>query len=393
MANTASAIIAEAKKWIGYHEDGNNHTIFGAWYGLDGEAWCDMFVSYIAAQTGNADVVGRFAYCPSHVAWFKNRGQWGATPKPGAIVFFTWDGGPVADHVGIVTAVNGDGSITTVEGNADNQVEYLTRRGSILGYGYPAYAAESGSNGGTVAKVVTVVAGMTLAGIAGSWGLSANTVAKYNHIPDPNKIYPGQVITSPPSGWTPPTPTPPVTTPPVTKPPVTPPPPNSSSCPTFPGAAQFGPGKVSGYVTTLGRLLVANGENRFYKVGPGPEWTWSADGTATADFQRRQGWTGSGADGIPGPMTWAALCKAQPASTANPWPGSSAVAYGSHSDTVKALQGRLIAHGFLASNLATGYYGPLTRAAVTRAQSALGFHGADADGIVGPQTWASLFNH
>ncbi|MFD7121893.1 peptidoglycan-binding protein [Streptomyces sp. NPDC059922] len=52
--------------------------------------------------------------------------------------------------------------------------------------------------------------------------------------------------------------------------------------------------------------MVARGFGRFYKVGPGPTWS-DADRNATRAFQQAQGWTGSDADGYPGPQTWARL--------------------------------------------------------------------------------------
>ncbi|SCD45387.1 NlpC/P60 family protein, partial [Streptomyces sp. TverLS-915] len=74
----------------------------------------------------------------------------------------------------------------------------------------------------------------------------------------------------------------------------------------FPGAVAFGPGKAGAHVTRLGEMLVARGAGRYYRIGPGPRWT-EADRRATAAFQRAQGWRGTGADGIPGPRTWAYL--------------------------------------------------------------------------------------
>lgn len=78
----------------------------------------------------------------------------------------------------------------------------------------------------------------------------------------------------------------------------------STSASSFPGAGKFGPGANNASVTELGKMLVARGGSRFYKVGPGPKWTADADGAATKAFQQAQGWTGSDADGIPGPTTW-----------------------------------------------------------------------------------------
>ncbi|MFF9705048.1 peptidoglycan-binding protein [Streptomyces griseofuscus] len=74
----------------------------------------------------------------------------------------------------------------------------------------------------------------------------------------------------------------------------------------FPGRDKFGKGKSNRYVTLLGERLVAKGYGRFYRVGPGPSWS-DADRAAVRAFQRAQGWTGSDADGYPGPQTWARL--------------------------------------------------------------------------------------
>ena len=81
--------------------------------------------------------------------------------------------------------------------------------------------------------------------------------------------------------------------------------------PAFPGAQFFGPGKTNDYILMLDKALIKAGYARFYKLGAnGASRSWGA-GTqkACAQFQRDQGWTGSGADGIPGPQTWAKLQK------------------------------------------------------------------------------------
>ncbi|MFJ8003469.1 peptidoglycan-binding protein [Streptomyces fagopyri] len=74
----------------------------------------------------------------------------------------------------------------------------------------------------------------------------------------------------------------------------------------FPGTSAFGPGANNAYVTQLGRLLVDRGGRRFYTSGPGPRWS-NADRRATQAFQLAQGWKGTGADGLPGPLTWSYL--------------------------------------------------------------------------------------
>jgi hypothetical protein len=149
--------IAQSQVGEGEHPPFSNHNKFTVWYNAnvahigDG-AWCDMFVTWVGSQAGESHAVGRFAYCPSHVAWFKANGRWGHTPRKGAVVFFDWNGDGTADHVGFVKAVNGS-SITTLEGNSGNTggglVREVSRSGFILGYGYPPYSSAPSGGGGT----------------------------------------------------------------------------------------------------------------------------------------------------------------------------------------------------------------------------------------------------
>lgn len=90
----------------------------------------------------------------------------------------------------------------------------------------------------------------------------------------------------------------------------------------FPGAGAFKIGQSHPAVTVLGQRLVAHGFGGRYKVGPGPRFS-EVDRLATQDFQLAQGYKGTqkggGADGYPGPQTWAALVKA-PKAKAKPKP-------------------------------------------------------------------------
>ncbi|MFE0046299.1 peptidoglycan-binding protein [Streptomyces albireticuli] len=70
----------------------------------------------------------------------------------------------------------------------------------------------------------------------------------------------------------------------------------------FPGAGFFADGRESAVITAMGRRLVAEGCGR-YSVGPGPEWT-DADRASYAAWQRRLGFSGADADGIPGRVSW-----------------------------------------------------------------------------------------
>ncbi|MFJ1993066.1 peptidoglycan-binding protein [Streptomyces asiaticus] len=73
----------------------------------------------------------------------------------------------------------------------------------------------------------------------------------------------------------------------------------------FPGAAFFHGGRHSSIITAMGRRLVAEGCGR-YQSGPGPNWT-RADQNSYAAWQRKLGYTGDAADGIPGKTSWEKL--------------------------------------------------------------------------------------
>jgi len=124
---------------------GSNHNKVTQWYGVDA-AWCDMAVSYAAAHSDNAAVVGRFAWTVAHAKWFRDRGRWHyglGGVRAGDVVFFDWSGSRVIDnidHVGVVEACHSDGTVTVIEGNTSDAC-MRRRRGpsNIVGYGRPAY--------------------------------------------------------------------------------------------------------------------------------------------------------------------------------------------------------------------------------------------------------------
>ncbi|MGA5472519.1 peptidoglycan-binding protein [Streptomyces arboris] len=95
----------------------------------------------------------------------------------------------------------------------------------------------------------------------------------------------------------PPKPKPPTAAKPPAKPKPTPP-----SYEPFPGASFFKAGRNSPIVTAMGKRLVAEGCGR-YAVGPGPRWS-QADRNSYAAWQRKCGYTGAAADGIPGKASW-----------------------------------------------------------------------------------------
>jgi surface antigen len=99
----------------------DNETKYGAFTKANFLPWCGSFVMWCANQVGLKlpNVVGTAA----GAAEFKKKKQWqdanSAIPQVGDIVFFDFpnDGVDRISHVGIVVRDNGDGTVTTVEGN------------------------------------------------------------------------------------------------------------------------------------------------------------------------------------------------------------------------------------------------------------------------------------
>ena len=149
-----------AESQLGYRETAENHTKYGKWYGMDGQPWCAMFVSWCARRAGvPQSVIPNFASCTyGGMKWFREQGRWknaSYTPQGGDIVFFDWeeeDGSGrdgQAEHVAIVEYATKD-TIHTIEGNTDNEMVERRERprdGSILGFGVPAYGSISSAAG------------------------------------------------------------------------------------------------------------------------------------------------------------------------------------------------------------------------------------------------------
>jgi hypothetical protein len=161
----ASEVIKLAQKQVGISEGKAGQTKFHDWYvstphakataqrdggfsvkAYNGAQWCEMFGSWLGAQTGVKNM-GWDAYTVQHASWFKKTDRWGHKPKPGAVVFFDWQNGSKGhigdiDHVGLVVKDNGGGKVKTIEGNSNNEVEKKIRdKSQIVGYGYPDYAS------------------------------------------------------------------------------------------------------------------------------------------------------------------------------------------------------------------------------------------------------------
>ena len=74
----------------------------------------------------------------------------------------------------------------------------------------------------------------------------------------------------------------------------------------FPGASFFRDGRRSPIIAAMHKRLVEEGCNRYQSTRNANVWG-SGDVRSYAAWQRKLGYTGSGADGLPGPTSWAKL--------------------------------------------------------------------------------------
>lgn len=151
---SAADIIKVAKAEVGYQEGrsgghwNNRQKYSPAVPGLEwsqNQAWCATFVSWCALKSGNAELYPRTASCLTGVGWFKQRKRFSEYPAVGAQVFFGPSGG---SHTGLVYDYD-DTYVYTVEGNtndsgsAEGDGVYLKKRvrrdDHVYGYGYPAF--------------------------------------------------------------------------------------------------------------------------------------------------------------------------------------------------------------------------------------------------------------
>lgn len=135
VSNSGSAIVDTAMKYLGYNESNGSYLKF-----TQGrvEAWCADFVTYVVKETLGSDTPAGFgsAAVSSLRDWGKANGryisisQWSQV-KPGDIMIQKENG---ASHTGIVTKVDPDGTIHTIEGNTSNMVAERTYKPGSSGY-------------------------------------------------------------------------------------------------------------------------------------------------------------------------------------------------------------------------------------------------------------------
>ena len=114
--------IAAAENGYTENPSGSNMTKYGAWYGLNGQPWCAIFVSWVYDKAGHPlgsiDTAKGYHYCPSAYNHWRNTGEITTSPTPGDIVLYDWNGDGFCDHTGIfVKWLDGGHTFQAREGN------------------------------------------------------------------------------------------------------------------------------------------------------------------------------------------------------------------------------------------------------------------------------------
>lgn len=156
---TARQVLEIAKGEVGYVEKPTNLTKYGQWYGLDGQPWCAMFVSWVLYNKAGFDdprIKGsnefKHAYTPAGAAVFQGIDGWVMKPRMGDLGFmdFPGDGINRISHIGIVERVMPNGDVICIEGNTSSGNVGSQRNGGgvyrrvrprsvFVGFGRPRY--------------------------------------------------------------------------------------------------------------------------------------------------------------------------------------------------------------------------------------------------------------
>lgn len=147
-AQTFTTIRNKARSQVGTMESPYNTNLqkYGAWYGWNGVAWCDIFLSWVFSSCGWLDGhLGKSASVYLTAERFRKAGRYGTTPRVGALAIFNG-----YSHIELVTAV-GSGVVTSIGGNTSAGPGSISNGGVvaekkrstslIMGYCYPAYKA------------------------------------------------------------------------------------------------------------------------------------------------------------------------------------------------------------------------------------------------------------
>jgi hypothetical protein len=146
---TAAQALERAATHLGYTEGPkDNETEFGAWAGCQFQPWCHAFTSKILHDVGES--IGKIAYCPTGVAYFRDKERLFTEPQPGDVFYLYFPDMKRYAHTGFVKAVDGDW-VVTIEGNTDKKGgrtggSVMSKRRKWAGtrtvFGRPKYATQ-----------------------------------------------------------------------------------------------------------------------------------------------------------------------------------------------------------------------------------------------------------
>ena len=142
---TVQQVLDIARSQLGVKESpaGSNRQPYGAWFGLNAEPWCAIFVAWVFNRA-NVPLPIRTAGVYALRDAFKATGKLYSSPQPGDVVLYNFGSG----HCGVVESVQGS-NIVTIEGNTgigsqDNGGMVMRRTRSatfdVFGYGRPDYS-------------------------------------------------------------------------------------------------------------------------------------------------------------------------------------------------------------------------------------------------------------
>jgi hypothetical protein len=147
---SAARLVEVALGEIGYIEGPkDNETKYGKFMKANFQPWCGSFVNWCANEAGVK--MPNTVYTPSGAQAFMKAGTWQpvetATPAVGDICYFDFpnDGVDRISHVGIVTAVNADGTVDVAEGNTSADKKGDQRNGGEACLKNRAYKKKNGS--------------------------------------------------------------------------------------------------------------------------------------------------------------------------------------------------------------------------------------------------------
>lgn len=147
---SAARLVEVALAEVGYIEGPkDNETKYGKFTKANFQPWCGSFVMWCANEAGVK--VPNTVYTPAGAQAFIKAGTWQkaeeATPQPGDIVYFDFPGDGVdrISHVGIVVKDNGDGTVTTMEGNTSPDKKGDQRNGGEACLKVRAFKKKNGS--------------------------------------------------------------------------------------------------------------------------------------------------------------------------------------------------------------------------------------------------------